>query len=165
MCRQRCNQLFVVQLVIGGSQVNWSARDFNIPPHGIAGLHKIIQKPVDHLFVEYSFVSESLQVQFQRFQFDAPIRRSIRERDRAEVGLPCFGANAREFRTNNIDDVIPPWSRIGKRLELIEMRNWFSHRLPQRSSIFRIVEKTSLQSFVGTNLKNRLDGTLCEHIC
>src|SRR5262245_7831021 len=81
--------------------------------------HKVVQKPVHHRLVKDAFVAITLQVQLQRLQLDATLAGSVRERDRAEVGLSGFRTEAGELRTDDINGVIATRSGIGEGFQLV----------------------------------------------
>jgi len=68
---------------------------------------KIVENLIRHAFVKNALVAELLQVQFEAFEFNAPLVRDVAERERPEVGLTGFRTDRCEFGTHNFDDVIP----------------------------------------------------------
>jgi 7-carboxy-7-deazaguanine synthase len=85
-------------------------------------MDKIIHYLVGHVFVKYSFIAKGLQIDFQAFEFNTKLLRNIFKRQCSEVRLPCLGADGRELRTNNFDDVVPLRKLIGERLQQVAKR-------------------------------------------
>ena len=74
--------------------------------------HEVVEQLVRHSFVEDAFVAESLEVELERFQFDADRVGRVLVDDRAEVRLPRLRTDARELRADNLDLILASDPRI-----------------------------------------------------
>src|SRR2546423_310464 len=76
------------------------------------------------MFVKDSLVAELLQIELQRSQLHTALVWRIGKRDASEVRLPCLRTYRREFRADDLDDVITLGKLIGKRLQLYARRHF-----------------------------------------
>src|SRR5439155_10007689 len=102
-----------------GDAAAWREGADDATAHRPAGGHEIVEQAIDQGLVEDALVAVALQVELERFQFDAALGGRVGEGDGAEIRLPRLRTDAGEFRTDNFDAVIPAGKRVGKRLQLV----------------------------------------------
>ena len=86
---------------------------------GAAGLHKIVQNPVDNRFVERSFIAIGPKVKLERLKLHAEFPGYITNTDGGKIRLSCARTNAGKFRALHRDLKIPFRTRVGKSLQLL----------------------------------------------
>ncbi len=83
---------------------------------GFTARCEIVQNLVSRVFVKNPFVTIALEVKLEGFQFDAELIGTIRDINRTEIGLAGLGAQAGEFRTIDLDIIVPLGMGIFKSL-------------------------------------------------
>lgn len=83
----------------------------------VTGPHKIVQYLVHRVFVEDAHIAVKDNIFLEGFQFHAIPVWDIADGDGGEVGGPCFGANAGEFRDRDLNRVISVRVLIGPRVD------------------------------------------------
>src|SRR5262245_958102 len=68
----------------------------HLEPARLNGLDEIVEQPIDHMFVKDPLVAKPLQIELERLQFHAQLRRRIGKRDRTEVRLARLRAQRGE---------------------------------------------------------------------
>ncbi len=86
------------------------------PPRLQCG-NEMVEDGVRHVFIKDARVAKALQVHLQALEFHALFVWRIRERKRAEIGLPCFGANRSELGAYDFDYIIPLRELVVERFE------------------------------------------------
>lgn len=99
-----------------------STRDFQ--PLGVGDGDKIVKQSIGYGFVERAFVTESLEIQFKRFEFDTNLPGDVTKSDCAKIGMARFWTKAGKFRANDLNREIPsrPW--VGKSFQLVFVRRF-----------------------------------------
>lgn len=80
-------------------------------PFGPTGFHEVLQDPVDGVFVKDAEVPIGVNVEFQRFEFDARFEGHVMNGNGAEVRESGFGTDRGVFR--NLDRDLIPGKLIG----------------------------------------------------
>src|SRR5450759_1602330 len=75
---------------------------------GPDGAHDIVQHTVDHRLVETGVRTVTEQIEFERLAFQAQLVGHVLDLDPSKVGLSCNGTQAGEFRTVEVDQIVPP---------------------------------------------------------
>ena len=118
---------------------------------------------IDAVFVEITVIPIAEKVELQGFAFYHPFIRNIGNIDGGEIGLPRFRAEAREFRTIELDEIIPVFMLIGNFFqkiriiiieilrisaaqlgELVQTFSFLCHRLPRINKILCNCYKNSI---------------------
>ena len=80
-------------------------------PFWPTGFHEVLEDPVDGVFVKDAEVTIGVNVEFQRFEFDAGFEGHVVNGNGAEVRELGFGTNSGVFRDFNRDFI--PGKLIG----------------------------------------------------
>ena len=107
---------------------------------GLGCFHEIIQNSVGHRLVERPFITVTPEIKLEALELHAELIRNIADADRREIRLAGLRAKAGEFRTFEVDIVVPPRVRI---LENFELLGWLS----RHGVNYTISEKWDRQNF------------------
>ncbi len=84
---------------------------------------QIVENSISQIFVEDALVAVTLEIELDRFKLQAELVGTIRDMDRAEIGLAGLGAETGKFRTIDLDIVIPLRMGILERFQNIGVRH------------------------------------------
>src|SRR5262249_54550233 len=78
--------------------------DYLAPPRPARG-HEIVEQLIHRVLVKNAPITIAVQIQLERLQLHAQVRRRVAEGDGAEVGLACHGAKTGELGTHDLNGI------------------------------------------------------------
>ena len=88
-------------------------------PSRFAGFHHVLQNSIHRVFVKNSQIAIGMNIEFERFEFEAGFVWHVVKRDGAEIRQARFGADGRVFRDLNGDFIT--WKLVGP---CFDIRQW-----------------------------------------
>ena len=93
------------------------APDFDVA--GMEEVDQVVHDDIDAVFMEVTVIAEAEEVEFQGFAFYHEISGDVGDVDGGKIGLPCFGAQAGEFRTVEFDKIVAVFVFIGNSFQIV----------------------------------------------
>ena len=112
-----CSRSSVVGVGIDADAASWREDSRHFDVFGIHQFDEVLHDDVDTIFVEVAVISEAKQVELQALAFHHFMVGEIVDAYFCEVGLPCDGAEAGEFRAVEAHPIVVARVFVFKALE------------------------------------------------